>query len=64
MALRRQSICHLTRNVSFTGDGHAVKVAYSDLHGVAGLSRQGYLGTSDMCVDVPLAGVKDRLHAY
>ena len=60
MTLRRQSICHATQNVSFTDDGHAVKVAYSDRLGVAGLSPLGYLGTSDMFVDAPLAWVKDR----
>jgi hypothetical protein len=61
MTLRRQSICHAIQNVSFTDDGHAVKVAYSDRLGVAGLSLPGYLGTSEMVADAPLAWVKDWL---
>ena len=64
MILRRQSICHTTRNVSFTDDGHGVKVAYSDRLGVAALSPLGYLGTSDMFVDAALARVKGRSRAY
>jgi len=59
MILRRQSVCHAIQNASFTDDGHAVKVAYSDRLGVAGLSLLGYLGTSDMVVDAPLAWVRD-----
>jgi hypothetical protein len=34
------SICHPTENVSFTDDGHAVKVAYSDLRGGTGSARR------------------------
>jgi len=64
MVLRRQSIYHLTQDVTFTDDGHAVKVAYSGLLGVAGLARPGYLGTSDMCMDAALAWEKERSHAY
>ena len=40
MVLRRQSICHPTENVSFTDDGHAVAVAYSDLRGGTGSARR------------------------
>jgi hypothetical protein len=60
MILRRQSIRHAIRYVSFTDDGRAVKVAYSDRLGVAELSPLDYLGTSDMVVDAPLAWAKDR----
>ena len=58
MTLRRQNTYHLARNVSFTDDGHAVKVAYFDLLGVAGLARQSYLCTSDMCLEATFAGEK------
>jgi hypothetical protein len=64
MILRRQSICPATQNVSFTDDGHGVKVAYSDRLGVAGPSPLGYLGTSGMFVDAALAWVKGRSRAY
>jgi hypothetical protein len=64
MTLRRQSIYHPSQNVSFTDDGPAVKVGYSDPLGLAGLARQGYLGSSDMFVDAALAWVKERSRAY
>lgn len=60
MTLRRQPIDHTTQNVSFIGDRHGARVAYPDLHGVAGLARLAYLG---MFVDVALARVKERTHA-
>ena len=61
MTLRCQSIYQPMRNVSFTGDGHADKVVYSDLHCVAGLARSGYLG---VFVDAALAWVKGQSRAY
>jgi len=71
MVLRRQSICHPTENVSFTDDGHAVAVAYSDLRGrVFRPSRwhrigpPGFLGTSDLFVDAAVAWVKERSRAH
>jgi hypothetical protein len=64
MALRRHSIYHPTQNGSFADDGPAVKVAYSGLLGLAGLARQGCLGTSDMFGDAALAWEKEGSHAH
>jgi hypothetical protein len=64
MALRRHSIDHPARNDSFADDGPAVKLAYSGLLGLAGLARQGCLGTFDMFGDAALAWEKELSHAH
>lgn len=64
MALRRQFICHLTENVSFIDDGHAVKVAHSDLRGGTGSARRASSAPSDRLVNAALAWVKERSRAH